>query len=225
MEADDITVFCLRMKYAEVINYTYLIRDNTNGDTILIDPSWELNKLTKFMTEEKMLLKAILLTHGHYDHLNLVDDILEETSVDVYCGEHETDIKKYLSAKVQPLKDGEILKIENIAIYCMHTPGHTLGSMCFYVNEKYIFTGDTLFIEGCGNPDLYENSAYDMFHSVQKIISFVKNDTLVYPGHAYKAFPGKSIDFLKKNNIYFNIYAQNDFIEFLTRPKNNYPFL
>ena len=161
-------------------------------------------------------LKAILLTHGHYDHIMCLDQIKKEYGdIKVYIHKNDYDFlttpqlnlslnnKKIVKIKssVIPLEDGEYM-IDDIKFKLINTPGHTKGSSLFYLpDDNILFTGDTIFVDSIGRTDLITGSNKDMYDSLQKIKSYAfKDDILICPGHGMSAVYKK----VKEINIYLS---------------------
>lgn len=207
----------IRTQNLESINYTYLIIDNKTKKTVIVDPSWEIDKIISEIDKHDAELVGVLLTHSHNDHVNLVEDLIEKFNVQVYMAKEEVLFYKYSVKNLNLLEDEHIINIGDTTIRCILTPGHTYGSMCFLVNDKEFFTGDTLFIEGCGACDFLGSSAEKMFNSIQKIKKTVCQNVKVYPGHSYGFDRGLKLIDLVNFNIYYCIDSKEDFINFRMR--------
>jgi hydroxyacylglutathione hydrolase len=202
------------------VNYVYLLIDNITKKTAIIDPSWEFNKITSKIEEMNLIPEMILLTHSHWDHMNLAHKMSKEYNIPVYVSDAEKDAYKLSMELYQPLQDQEILLLGDTRILCLLTPGHTLGSMC-YVAGKYMLSGDTIFMEGCGLCENY-SAAEMMYQSFQRIKREVSREVNVYAGHCYQAENGKSLESLIKNNIYFAFENKEDFISFRMRKRTDF---
>ena len=166
-----------------------------NGGCVLVDIGNGAKKLQKKLTELHLTPKAILLTHGHYDHVAGVEEIRKLYDCPVYIHENDaimlvdeqanlawqltiapyTPVEKY-----QTIQDGDVIKVENLEFRVMLTKGHTSGSVCYFC-EDCLFSGDTLFRGGVGRTDLGGNSR-DMMESLQKLKA-IQEDYRVYCGH------------------------------------------
>lgn len=197
-------------------NYCYIIEDIVSRSAIVVDPSWELSKLTNKLSELEVDLSAILLTHSHYDHVNLVEPLLALFHPQVYMSKTEIDFYQFRCKNLIALQDRETISIGMTKAQCLLTPGHTAGGMCYLFSES-IFTGDTIFTEGCGICEDHGSSADDMFDSVQRIKSIVSPEVRVYPGHSFGLAPGQTIGELLKHNIYFQIDKKEYFVKFRNR--------
>jgi hydroxyacylglutathione hydrolase len=129
-------------------NFIYIVYDDQTREALLIDPAWEVNFLKEELKKNNLILTKILLTHGHWDHVKHIPDILKELPVPVYISEKEVPslTPTYIT---DTLSDNDIIKFSGYEIKCLHTPGHTPGGLCFHL-DTHLFTGDTLFIDGCG---------------------------------------------------------------------------
>ena len=160
-------------------NYSYLIIDESNNDACVIDPS-EAKPIINFIENNKINLKYILNTHHHYDHVGGNLELKKKYSSTVVGFEGDKDRIPEIDILV---KDNQVWKANNFEAKIIHIPGHTTGHIGYYfINEKIIFTGDTLFSLGCGR--IFEGTFEQMFSSIKKIKKLPK-DTKIYCGHEY----------------------------------------
>jgi len=197
-------------------NYTYIILDKITKSAFVVDPAWELNKIMNKLKQINAELVAIFLTHSHYDHINLVNPLIKTLNPVVYMSKSEIDYYKFRCSNLNALNDNEIVGIGRTEIISIHTPGHTAGGMCFLLQDS-LFTGDTIFTEGCGICYGDGSSAMEMFKSIQKVKSQVPKNVQVYPGHSYGKAPGHTMEQLAKENIYFQINEEENFVNFRMR--------
>ena len=184
-----------------MMNYAYLIADKESGLCAIVDPSWDAEAL--FMEAEGLGLKIdkILLTHTHFDHANALEELFKKTGASVFVNKAESmEIPRGIE-KVET-GDGDTIKLGNLKIKCLHTPGHTPGSQCYLVDDA-IITGDTLFVDGCGRVDLPGSDPKEMLNSLKKLASLNEGIT-VYPGHNYGSSETTTIGDQKKRNPYMN---------------------
>jgi len=163
-------------------NFIYILVDESTNQAALIDPGWESEFLLMEIKKLKIKLSMILLTHGHFDHIQHTPHILEEIPVPVYISEKEAPSLSpdYVTHKT---KDNDTIAIGDASIFCIHTPGHTPGGQCFHI-EDHLITGDTLFIDGCGRCSYDNSNVHHMYESLQKIKA-LPLETKLYPGHHY----------------------------------------
>jgi glyoxylase-like metal-dependent hydrolase (beta-lactamase superfamily II) len=203
-------------------NYSYMIVDERTREAAIIDPAWDINKILMHLKDLQLDLTTVLLTHHHFDHVNLAKRLVNELNVRVYIHYKEIDYHKFYVKNMIPISDAGTISLGDAYINCIHTPGHTYGGMCYHT-PGFLFTGDTVFIEGCGICS--KNSVYDMYLSIQKIKNKIAPDTIVCPGHSYGKEPGVTLSYLLENNIYFQL-NEKYFKEFRMRKnqKNLYNF-
>ena len=175
----------IKLTLGELSSNAYIVKKDSK--VLIIDPGSQAEVILSHINKDDKVL-AILLTHGHFDHIGAVNDVLDVYNVDVYASLNE---KQLLEDKNMSFYDGIInkdiiyftndLKIDNFDIKVHHTPGHTAGSVMFEI-KNYMFSGDTIFKESIGRMDLPSGSQSDMQKSLDYIKSF-KNDYIVCPGH------------------------------------------
>lgn len=211
-----LTVSPLYVKSHHIANYCYLIVNEENHEAVLIDPAWDLSKIRRQLKQSGANLSAILLTHSHYDHTNLVEKLVKLYNPDVYMSQRETAYYKFQCPNLIELEDGQELDLHGINVKCTLTPGHTAGSMCFGI-ENRLFTGDTVFIEGCGICADDGADAGELYESLSRLRDSFPPKTIIYPGHSFGEKPGVPFESVLKINIYFQIDDKEQFITFRTR--------
>lgn len=199
----------------------YLLTDETTGETAVIDPGFEDSELTgALFSAGREKIKAILLTHGHFDHIMGTAGIKRLTDAKIYI--HSDDLlfttdnslnlsDAMLSSPIQTftadvaLNDGDTIALGNLCIRVMHTPGHTIGSCCYLV-ENAIFTGDTLMKCSCGRTDFPTGSYPQILESLSRLKN-LEGDYHIYPGHEGES----TLEYERKNNPYMgnNTYDFN----------------
>jgi glyoxylase-like metal-dependent hydrolase (beta-lactamase superfamily II) len=183
---------------------------------IIIDPSWDHEIIIETIYRNQLTLRAMFLTHSHSDHVSAVDKIWQEMPVPIYMLREEINFSNYSTQGLVECEHQQQLQAGSIFVTCLHTPGHTIGSAC-YLTNNFLFTGDTLFIEGCGHCYMPGGSASAMFNSVQYLKRSIPDTTLIYPGHQYIQTPGVPMRLVKKHNLYLNISEEKLFVEFCNR--------
>lgn len=206
----------LRVTFSHFINYVYIIHDPASGQAVVVDPSWDLNGITARLEALNADLKAILLTHSHYDHVNLAAPLVHTFSPRVYMSHEEIDYYNFRCPNLTPVHDGEQIRVGSMEITCMLTPGHSFGSMCYLMSDSF-FTGDTVFIEGCGMCSFDGGSAESMYESIQRIKRTVPPHVRVYPGHSFGKEPGDPLGHLFNDNLYFQLDQKHHFVSFRMR--------
>ncbi|MBP2000167.1 glyoxylase-like metal-dependent hydrolase (beta-lactamase superfamily II) [Paenibacillus shirakamiensis] len=209
-------VIAIRTSGPYLVNYCYILIDLKTKQAVIIDPAWELELIEGVINKHKLNLTFIALTHSHHDHVNLVEPLVEHFNASVLMSQEEINYYGYRCRNLMGLQDREEFWLGSTRVLAIHTPGHTAGSMCFWA-EQHLFTGDTLFIEGCGFCHLKGGSAEEMFYSIQEIKGLISPQTKIYPGHCYGSEPGISMEELSKQNIYIQLEQKEHFISFRMR--------
>lgn len=183
----------------------YFFYNEETRECVLVDPGDDAKKIKQYMGVNELKLKAILLTHGHFDHILAVEELRKEYGVSVYAAEEEKDVLKNTNLNLSGqmsgavsleadkwLRDGEELELLGQGMHCILTPGHTQGGMCFYFpKEKVLFSGDTLFEESVGRTDLPTGSMSTLIRSIREKLFTLPEDVVVYPGHGMKTTIGR----------------------------------
>lgn len=176
-----IQTFCL----GDYQTNCYLIQDRACTRCCLIDPGYESERILHYIEKSGLTLDAILLTHGHFDHVGAVRDIAAETDCKVYINEKETTMPPAMTAGklyyTDTYAEGDHLVFPGLKIDVIETPGHTPGSVCLLV-EDAMFSGDTLFAGSCGRTDLPGGEPTAMVRSLWRLSGLGK-DYRVFPGH------------------------------------------
>lgn len=176
---------------------TYLVKNQDTGELLIIDPADEAGRIQEKIGRMEGRPAAILLTHGHFDHMLAADALRSAYGIPVYACIQEKDLLKnarynlsasWASPHVMEadryLADGETFREAGFEIRLLHTPGHTEGSCCYYLPEEAVlFSGDTLFAGSVGRTDFPTSSGADMRKSLQRLLSELPADTRVCPGH------------------------------------------
>lgn len=202
----------IRCKWANYINYTYIISKAGTKECLIVDPAWEMKKIISYLEINNLKVKAILLTHSHYDHTNLVGALVSAFNAEVYISGIEAKHYRYSCKNLRHVEHLELLPLTFFKVRVLLTPGHTLGSACYWISDN-LFTGDTLFYEGCGFCDTSKDAS-DMYDSLQFLKDTISKDTIIYPGHCYGVYPGQPFELILEDNIYFNIKDRGKFIDF-----------
>ena len=180
-------------------NNTFVVIGDDQKTTLLIDPAYEPERIMEFLTGQGLELKAILVTHGHFDHIGAIDKIVEHNPVPVYAHEVEAKLmndpiknlstyftsREVMATATDFLADKDHLDFgQGLVFKTIVVPGHSPKSICFYnVEENCIFTGDTLFSGSLGRTDYYNGDAQDLVQNIKERLMFLPASTKVYPGH------------------------------------------
>lgn len=175
----------------------YIISNEVSKEAIVFDIGDQADKVLGYLLENDLTCKAIILTHGHFDHILAIDDFLHRINVLVYAYEAEEELlmnpEMNSSARIRRpyslkpdvlLKDNQELNLVGLLIKVIHTPGHTRGGACYYMPEQEILiSGDTLFREDIGRSDLPTGDGEELIRSIKDKLMILDNKVRVYPGH------------------------------------------
>tara|TARA_Y100001970_G_scaffold47506_1_gene60062 strand:+ start:221 stop:859 length:639 start_codon:yes stop_codon:yes gene_type:complete len=198
-------------------NFVYVIEDDVSKSCAIVDPAWDVTAIIECIQSRDLELVYILLTHGHFDHTDGLADCLAYKEVPVYMSKQE--LPKLIPNQQNLIftNDNDVIPFGSNRIKIMHTPGHSPGGQCFYIDD-HLITGDTLFINGCGRCDLGGSSIDDMYESLERIKS-LPDDTLIYPGHHYDDKPIDTLINQKKTNRFLLCQNKDEFIRKRSRKK------
>ncbi|SCW49953.1 Glyoxylase, beta-lactamase superfamily II [Paenibacillus tianmuensis] len=199
------------------VNYIYFVVDKKTRDIAIIDPSWNLSEVESCLQRLNGQLKAIWLTHSHFDHINLVNPLLERYNPQVFMSKEEIDYYNFRCRNLHPIQGDDSIQLGETEIITLSTPGHTAGSCCYLLSD-HLFSGDTLFIEGCGFCDPNGGDPEKLYDSLQKIKRELEAYVKIYPAHAFEQAPGLSFGHVLKQNIYYQIADKELFVTFRMRP-------
>jgi hydroxyacylglutathione hydrolase len=197
-------------------NFVYVIGSRETREVVLVDPAWAIEPLVNHVREQGFEPVAALVTHYHPDHvggsfsghkIEGLRELLDLKGMKVYANKHEAlgvqRVTGLSDSDIVKVDSGDALKVGNIEIDFLHTPGHTPGSQCFMVRNALV-SGDTLFIQGCGRVDLPGADPDAMYDSLQKLAA-LPDDTVLYPGHDYGGGPHRTMAETKRVNTYLRI--------------------
>jgi glyoxylase-like metal-dependent hydrolase (beta-lactamase superfamily II) len=183
---------------------------------VLVDPAWDHKELLATLDRRKLTLRGIVLTHSHSDHAGGVELITQDVPVPVYMMRREIEYSGFETPGLVACEHEQCLTLGAVKMTCLHTPGHTRGSACFWA-DQCLFTGDTLFLEGCGRCHLPGGSSEDMYQSIAYLKANVPEQTSIYPGHKYGSEPGMLMGLVRRRNVYLRFSSKGAFVEFSDR--------
>jgi glyoxylase-like metal-dependent hydrolase (beta-lactamase superfamily II) len=197
-----------RKELAPIGANCYIV-DNGNGEALAVDVGGDAELVIGYLEDNNLQLRAILLTHGHFDHIGGVEDVRAATGAVVYIAKEDADMLNDpeknrsglpLRIETKHIESFEILgdelEVGGLKVKIIKTPGHTEGCVCFQI-EDCLFTGDTLFNGNIGRIDFPTSNREDMIKSLKKLVE-LDGDFKVYPGHN----KATTLDFERKNNKY-----------------------
>lgn len=177
----------------------YIISNEETKEAILIDPASNPKELMKELEQEGLKAVALMVTHGHFDHILAINELKEALHVPLYAHEAEATLLQsadlncstmfgvpggYTTTAEYLLKDHEEVEIAGLRIQVLHTPGHTAGGCCYYfVDYGFVVTGDTLFCQSIGRTDLPTGDYSTLLNSIKTQLFTLPKETKVFPGH------------------------------------------
>ena len=190
--------------------YTYLISSGNGREALIIDPVLEnVNEYISVLKELDLKLVKVIDTHIHADHVTGASKLKNITKCSTIMGDHTP--AESVEIKV---KDDEYINLDNIKIRAMYTPGHTSDSYSFLM-DNYLFSGDTLLINGTGRTDFQNGNAKDAYNSIFNKLLKLPDETLLYPAHDYKGEKVSTIGKEKKQNPRLQISSVDEYIDIM----------
>ena len=192
--------------------YTYIIASARGREAVIIDSVLEnVEDYIGILKELDLKLVKVIDTHIHADHITGASKLKQVTSCTTIMGEHTP--ADTVEIKV---KDSEIIDIDNLKIRSMYTPGHTSDSYSFLL-DNYLFTGDTLLINGTGRTDFQNGSSKDAYNSLFNNLLKLPEETLVYPGHDYNGKFSSTIGNEKKFNPRLQVKSIDEYVDIMSK--------
>jgi glyoxylase-like metal-dependent hydrolase (beta-lactamase superfamily II) len=180
-------------------NFAYIIFCNSTKKAAIVDPGFDFNKIIDYILSKNLILELIIATHYHYDHVKGIKKIKNKFQSSKIVAS-ELDGKQIPINIDKYVKDNEKIKLGEITLTFLTTPGHTPGGISIIVNNESILTGDTLFIGDCGRTDLPGGNIKIMFNTLKEKIAILPDNLIVYPGHDYGNKPFDTLGNQKRRN-------------------------
>ena len=196
-------------------NFIYLIGDKKTREVFVVDPAWQVDTILKVAKEEDLTIRGALISHYHFDHTNGVEELLKSVDCPVYVNKKDAPYMGFSHDNIKNVDDGQRIRVGDVEIACVHTPGHTPGSQCFHVQNRLV-SGDTLFIGACGRCDLPGGDAKEMYASLTQRLMKFDDSTILCPGHNYAEKPTSTMGEQKKTNPYLLCDSLENFLRFRT---------
>ena len=189
-------------------NFCYVVADENTGRCIIVDPSWDLEKVDEVVTRNALKVLHIVNTHSHFDHTIGNEAMRDKTGAGII--QHEAS---HLPHDLS-VGNGEIIHFGESTLHVLHTPGHTKDSICL-VGDGKILTGDTLFVGSCGRVDLPGGSARELYHSIFDVLYALDDHTEIYSGHDYGRTPVSTIGDEKRTNVVMQKRTEEEFVRMM----------
>lgn len=197
----------------QMVNFVYAVGDRESGEVLLIDPAYRPTELVELVEAEGLKVTGVIATHYHPDHVGGdlmghdiagIAQLLETTDVPVHVQAPEAEwVTRSTGVGSEALvthSSGDKLRVGELDVTLIHTPGHTPGSQCVLVEGK-LMSGDTLFLEGCGRTDLPGSDPEEMYLTLSQRFNDISDDTVLFPGHFYAALPSAPMGDVRRDNF------------------------
>ena len=194
--------------------YTYILSSGKGREALIIDPVLEhTDQYINFLNKLELKLVKVIDTHIHADHITGLNELSKRTSCTKIMGEHSKS--EVVDLRV---KEDENVKIDNINLKVMYTPGHTDCSYSYLMNDR-VFTGDTLLINGSGRTDFQNGNARQQYDSIFNKLLKLPENTMVYPAHDYNGKKHSTIGSERKNNPRLQVNSVDQYVEIMNNLK------
>jgi len=201
----------------QMVNFVYVVGDRETGEAVVVDPAYAPGELVELLAADGLRLTGVLVTHYHPDHVGGdlggwsiagVAELLAHPDVNVKLhvqSEEAFGVKRVTGCSDNDLvqhASGDVVNVGAIPITLIHTPGHTPGSQCFFVDGRLV-SGDTLFLDGCGRTDLPGGDPEALYESLTQKLSVVPDDAVLFPGHMYSPAAAAPMGDVRTHNYVF----------------------
>lgn len=208
-------LYLKQMEIGPMENFVYLIGSNKTREVFVVDPAWQVDTVLRVAKEEDLKIKGALVSHYHFDHTNGIEELLEAVDCPVYVNKADIPYLDFSHDNIKPVDNGHRLKLGDVEIEALHTPGHTPGSQCFLC-RGHVVSGDTLFINACGRTDLPGGDPKELYYSLTQKLMKLEDSTILCPGHNYADKTMVSMGEQKKTNPYLICDSLENFLRFRT---------
>ena len=190
--------------------YTYIIASGEGREALIIDPVIEQSdEYSTILSNLDLKLVKVIDTHIHADHISALNELNKRTNCIRVMGEKSKS--EVIDLRI---KDGEKIKVEEVELQAIYTPGHTDCSYSFLMNDR-VFTGDTLLINGSGRTDFQNGNAYDAYDSIFNKLLKLPEKTLVFPAHDYNGKKFSTIENEKNNNPRLQVSSKEEYADIM----------
>lgn len=192
-------IYYARLQPGPNRNFVYLVADAETREAVVIDPAYDVARIVEVLCSWNAELTAALFTHNHPDHTEGAALIQNETRCTLYIHEDDAGRLEAKGVDVEPLVDGQRIRLGDTDVIAHHTPGHTAGGVTYQIGKR-LFTGDFLFIGQAGRTDFPTGSKRAMWDSLQRFKKTFPDDHIICPGHDYGDVPEATVRDQKKRN-------------------------
>lgn len=190
-------------------NFTYIIHDDKTKETIIVDPSWDLDKIVDFISKNGLEPISIVNTHHHFDHTLGNQALAQRLHIPII--QHPSSGLPHNTS----IEEGDTVNFGESSLQVLHTPGHSQDSICLLNDaHKIIFTGDALFVGSCGRTDLPGGDAAQLYHSLQRL-SKLDGAYTIYPGHNYGRTTKSTMQEQMATNLALQPRTEEEFLAML----------
>lgn len=217
-----------QIELGPMMNFIYLIGCPETRTAAVVDPAWDVPAILELAQEEDLRISHIFLTHSHPDHMNGLEELLKATDAMVTIHAEEAEymrkVAEYYQLSLEFMKDrlsnfayaaaGDQITVGKLQVGILHTPGHTPGSQCLLIDNSLI-SGDTLFVGACGRVDLPGSDPEKMWHSLNRTLKSLPDETVLYPGHNYAERTTSTLGEEKRSNPYMQFPKLEQFIRIM----------
>ncbi len=197
-----------QISVGQMQNFTYILQDEDTDTAVIIDPSWDLDKLQTVIQQNNLQVLYIINTHHHFDHTVGNEGIVQQTGAKII--QYKTS-ELYHDISVN---DRDTITFGNSKLTVLYTPGHSADSICL-VGDGKIFVGDTIFVGTCGRVDLPGGSASQLYHSIFDVLYTLDDSLVIYPGHNYGSTPTSTISHQKDTNPVMQKRTEQEFVQMM----------
>ncbi|MFN8037370.1 MAG: MBL fold metallo-hydrolase [Acidimicrobiia bacterium] len=216
----------------QLVNFVYLIGDRESGDAVVVDPAYGVGELVEILAADGLRVSGVLATHWHPDHVggdlmgHTIQGIRELLSMDgvearVHVHRDEsTMVRQWTGVSASDLVEhasGDTVEVGAIRVNLIHTPGHTPGSQCFFLDDRLV-AGDTLFLEGCGRTDLPGGDPVALYESITQRLAKIPDSATLFPGHLYAPEPSATMGATRAHNYVFRYSSLEQWLAMFGNP-------
>jgi len=193
-------------------NFVYLIEDHASKRAAVVDPAWDVGAIIERAKKDDVIITDILLTHSHNDHINGINEVLDNHDAQLHLLKEEAQFWDNELEHPSLHHGGDTIHLGETEIKILHTPGHTPGSACYQINDDLI-TGDTMFVFGCGRCDMHGGDP-NIMHDTLKKLGQLPACTCIHPGHNYADKTTSTIQEQVEGNPFMHFDKVEEFVNY-----------